>query len=400
MIQAGGRIIYANATVAGPGQLYVQAGKDVYQADQASLESLGPLNGGSSTRTGGAGITVLAGAGQTGPDWAGFANAYLAPVAGYNGQLVSYLQSNDPDLSVTSANAESVFNALPLDQRRGFLLGIYFTELRDSGREFTNPGSQRFQSYARGRAAIAALFPSGTFGAGNITLFGDAGIHTDFGGAITLLSPGGATTLGVATGPAPAGSAGVITQGTGDIDIYSDGSVLLGQSRVFTTFGGSIVIWSANGDINAGRGAKTTQAFSPSRVIYDLFGRASLSPSVPTSGAGIATLAPIPGTSAGDVDLVAPLGVIDAGEAGIRVTGNVNLAALTVVNAANISTGGKSTGLPVVAAPNTGALSAAGATAAAVAQTAEQAKAAATAPAAQQTASAITVEFLGWGDQP
>ena len=37
-IQAGGEIIYANATVAGPGQLYVQAGGTVYQADKAVLK--------------------------------------------------------------------------------------------------------------------------------------------------------------------------------------------------------------------------------------------------------------------------------------------------------------------------------------------------------------------------
>jgi hypothetical protein len=57
---------------------------------------------------------------------------------------------------------------------------------------------------------------------------------------------------------------------------------------------------------------------------------------VPSTGAGIATLAPIAEVPAGDVDLLAPLGTIDAGEAGIRVSGNVNLAALKVMNAANI----------------------------------------------------------------
>ena len=45
----------------------------------------------------------------------------------------------------------------------------------------------------------------------------------------------------------------------------------------------------------------------------------TLSPTVPSTGAGIGTLAPIPEVPAGDVDLIAPLGTIDAGEAGIRV---------------------------------------------------------------------------------
>ncbi|MBU4190738.1 MAG: filamentous hemagglutinin family protein, partial [Proteobacteria bacterium] len=80
-------------------------------------------------------------------------------------------------------------------------------------------------------------------------------------------------------------------------------------------------------------------------------------------GAGIATLAPLPEVPAGDVDLYAPLGTIDAGEAGIRVSGNVNIAALQVVNAANIQAQGDSKGVPVTASVNTGALSSASAAA-------------------------------------
>jgi hypothetical protein len=254
---------------------------------------------------------------------------------------------------------------------------------------------------------MASLFPEGSTGSGGITMFGDSGISTNFGGGVTLLAPGGAITLGNTNPPpspptAPPGFTqappGVLTQGTGDIDIFSQGSVILGQSRVFTTFGGSIVIWSEGGDINAGRGSRTTQLVSTASITYDAFGRVTLTPGIPTSGAGIATLAPVPGTPAGDVDLIAPQGVIDAGEAGIRVSGNVNLAALTVVNAANVQVGGKSAGLPSVAAPNVASLSAAGSTAAAAAQSAQQASAAAASASNQQGPSNITVEFLGFGD--
>ena len=67
----------------------------------------------------------------------------------------------------------------------------------------------------------------------------------------------------------------------------------------------------------------------------------ALSPSAPATGAGIATLAPIAEVPAGDVDLYAPLGTIDAGEAGIRVSGNINIHAQQVLNAANIKTQGE-----------------------------------------------------------
>ncbi len=403
LIEAGGEVLWANAAVAGPGQLYVQAGGPVYQANQADLVSLGPLSNGvlsaGSARTGGAGITVLAGAGPVGPNWQGFAQTYLAPAAGYIPALLDYFQTTF-GITPDAATAPASFEALPIEQQRAFLLQVYFDELRASGREFTDPSSIRYRSYARGRSAIEALFPAGSAGTGDLTLYGNAGIRSDFGGTVTLLAPGGGVTLGNTVAPVASSlyPAGVLTQGTGNVDIFSQASVILGQSRVFTTFGGSIVIWSATGDIDAGRGSKTTQLVSTSLIQYDPFGQITLTPGIPTSGAGIATLAPIPGTPAGDVDLIAPLGVIDAGEAGIRVSGNANLAALTVVNAANVQVGGRAAGVTTVAAPNVSALSAASATAAATAQSAQQASTAAAASQMQQVPSTITLDVIGFGD--
>jgi len=69
------------------------------------------------------------------------------------------------------------------------------------------------------------------------------------------------------------------------------------------------------------------------------------------------------------------------------------------VNAANIQVGGKSTGLPTVAAPNVSALSAASATAAAAAQTAQDAAAAAAGGQnTQAVPSTISVDVLGFGE--
>ena len=185
-------------------------------------------------------------------------------------------------------------------------------------------------------------------------------MQTRAGGDIQALTPGGAQVFGV-EGLAPPSSAGVVTQGSGDIQLYARDSILLGQSRIMTTFGGGILAWSAEGDINAGRGAKTTVVYTPPRRVYDAFGNVALSPNAPSSGAGIATLAPIAEVPAGDVDLHAPLGTIDAGEAGIRVSGNINIAALHVVNAANIQVKGESNGIPAAATVNTGALASASA---------------------------------------
>ena len=43
-----------------------------------------------------------------------------------------------------------------------------------------------------------------------------------------------------------------------------------------TTFGGNVLVWSATGDINAGKGAKTTVVYQPPRQIYDNYGNVAL----------------------------------------------------------------------------------------------------------------------------
>ena len=132
----------------------------------------------------------------------------------------------------------------------------------------------------------------------------------------------------------------------------------MGTSRIFTLRGGDEVIWSSTGDIAAGASSKTVQSAPPTRVLID-----PQSADVKTDLAGLATgggigvLATVAGVAAGNVDLIAPKGTIDAGDAGIRVTGNINIAANNVVNAGNIAAGGSSVGTP--AAPSSGGAAAA-----------------------------------------
>ncbi len=301
--------------------------------------------------------------------------------------------------------ARAALDALASEQQGIYARQLYFAELRKGGREYNEQDGPRSGSYLRGRRAIAALFPqTDAQGAqrlyqGDFTMYGGAGLRTLFGGNIQLLTPGGQQVLGIEGAPPPA-SAGVVTQGQGDIQLYALGNVLLGQSRIMTTFGGHIQAWSADGDINAGRGAKTTVIYTPPKRVYDALGNITLSPAAPSTGAGIATLAPIPEVPAGDVDLIAPLGTIDAGEAGIRVSGNVNVAALHVVNAANIQVQGDSKGIPLAAVVNTGALASASAASSAASGAAQDAVQRAQNQARQNQPSIISVQILGFGDEP
>jgi hypothetical protein len=223
----------------------------------------------------------------------------------------------------------------------------------------------------------------------------DGGIATLFGGSVQVLDPGGAVEFGIPGGPAPGNSSGIVTYGSGDVDIYALGSVLLGKSRIFTTAGGNITIWSSDGDINAGIGAKTTISYNPPVLQYDAQGDVTQTPPASTSGAGIATLQPLPSVPAGDVSLIAPFGTIDAGEAGIRVSGNLVLAASRVSGTANISVKGSTAGAPTVSVASLGAVEAAGA--AAGASTAAANNSSQRNSDTQQVASVVDVDVLSIG---
>ncbi|WP_375787154.1 filamentous hemagglutinin family protein [Bradyrhizobium sp. Pha-3] len=425
LMQAGRDIIYQSVNVVGPGLLQTQAGRNLYQGYYGSLTSVGDVVNPANS-AGGADITVLTGVGANGPDYADFAKRYFnpanqlpsngTPLAGsgkvvhaYGAELLAWLQKRY-GYAGSAADALAYFLALPSEQQGVFVRQVFYEELTLGGREYNDANGPRYKSYLRGREAIAMLFPDQDANgrpltySGGLTMFSgfakdpsndpyqaDTGIHTQYGGAIQVLNPGGRTILGVESVTPGAGS-GLITQGRNSpIDIYSLGSILLGQSRIMTTFGGNILAWSATGDINAGRGSKTTTIFTPPLLSQDSYGNVTLSPAAPSSGAGIAALATIPGTPPSDVDLIAPLGTIDAGEAGIRVSGNVNLAALQVVNAANIQVQGTSTGIPTVQGPPVAALTSASNT------TAASQQAAAPPPKNNDQPSIVIVEVLGYG---
>uniref|UniRef100_UPI001A9EDE0D filamentous haemagglutinin family protein n=1 Tax=unclassified Variovorax TaxID=663243 RepID=UPI001A9EDE0D len=422
---AGRDILYSSFNVAGPGTLEITAGRHIVMEDRAAVASLGPVTPGD--KRPGASIAMTAGTGAQGADYAGFLARYLdadrradpgTPLASqggkvvktYEAELLAWLADKDNGLGFdgTPDQAPAFFAALPAEQQRVFARQVYFAELKAGGREYNDADGARFGSYLRGRNAISALFPEADGSGraigyrGDITMYGAAGVNTLFGGGIQMLTPGGAQLFGV-EGQAPVAKAGitpgVLTQGKGDIALYSLGSILLGQSRIMTTFGGHILGWSATGDINAGRGSKTTVVYTPPKREYDLWGNVTLSSNVPSTGAGIATLAPIPEVPAGDIDLIAPLGTIDAGEAGIRVSGNVNLAALQVVNAANIAVKGESVGLPTLAAVNVGALTNASAAASQAASAAQDAMQRERAAQRQAQPSVFTVRVLGFGNE-
>ncbi len=353
--------------IAGPGTLEVLAGGDL------NLGGQGP--GGPSNSTGdgissignsanpqlpfaGADIVAMAGAGaalgldQSPLNFSAFISQFVESPTG--GQYLAELSA------LTGGGAplgEAQFSKLAAPQQDLISLDLFFLVLRDAGRDHNNPASQGDGNYAAGYAAIAALLPNaGPGGAIDVTA---RDIKTESGGNISLLTPDGAITVGLNSSEGDdVTNLGIVTQDGGNISIFAQGDVNVGTSRIFTLRGGNEIIWSTGGNIDAGASSKTVQSAPPTRVLVD-----PQSADVKTDLAGLATgggigvLASVAGVPPGNVDLIAPTGVVDAGEAGIRATGNLNIAAVAILNAGNISVGGAASGLPPpVAAPNLVAL--------------------------------------------
>ena len=299
---------------------------------------------------------------------------------------------------LTKLGVGTDFASLTKEQQTIVALELFYTELRKAGRGFATTGD-----YASGLAAVDAVFGTSALKGEIFTRARD--IRTSTGGAISIGVPGGGITMASDIFGNPLTPPGIVTEYGGAISIFTDQSIDIGQARIFTLRGGNILIWSSAGDIAAGTAPKTVVTAPPTRVVVD-----ATSADVQTdlgglaTGGGIGVLASVEGVMAGDVDLIAPLGVVDAGDAGIRATGNLTIAAVSVLNASNIQAGGTSTGVPAaptITAPNLGVLTAAqntnpGNDAAKEAE--KEARKNATIPQEEQP-SIITVEIVGYGGE-
>jgi hypothetical protein len=263
--------------------------------------------------------------------------------------------------------------------------------------------------FTQGYAAIDALFPgsrTGSAGAVADSYAGDLSlafsrIYTLSGGNINLVVPGGLIDVGLANPPASLGARspstlGIVAQGSGNVDIYSKGDVNVNASRIFTLGGGNILIWSDEGSIDAGRGAKTAVSAPPPSVLINSDGTVTIDFAGAATGSGIRTIQTNLNTAAGNVDLVAPAGTVNAGDAGIGAAGNINIAARSVIGLDNIQFGGTATGVPAQISSIGASLS--GASAAAGSASNASTAASASAAAEKEAAAPLSQAALSWLD--
>ncbi|MBB4425814.1 filamentous hemagglutinin family protein [Bradyrhizobium sp. CIR48] len=393
LLEAGNDIIggpvRGSIFVQGPGAMQVSAGRDVY-APELAIFSTGNQEYDSNNRPKdftqilglpqqSAAITVMAGLKGKQPSYDAFLAVYLDPAN--IGKMPDYLKTTLADgtvvpLYLTDAfeqrssgphrtrtgivsfvedvtgeklsplDAWTKFQTLPMLVRERFVRQVYMQELRAAGDDQNTPdtsGKPRNGGYNRGYAAIETLFP-GSDWAGDVRT-GNAKFRTMSGGSIEVLTPGGGLQVAALGKPAPV-EFGLVTLGPGDINLFARDSVTVNRSRILTFAGGNEIIWSTQGDIDAGRGAKTARVPSAPEILTDIDAVTRVIEKADISGSGIGTIIGFTGVTEGDVNLIAPQGTVNAGDAGIRVSGDILIAARFVVNVDNIQVSGQSKGVP------------------------------------------------------
>jgi len=392
VIQAGNSIRYsdtdlvgrsflsnpASVQVAGPGRLHLIANKDIDLGTSNGVLSIGNT---STTFNNpflpeqGADIFIQPGASAI-ANYEGILNTYVESQSQFSAiylpRLTQYMQQRTGNSELTASEALADFKLLDRQSQTAFINDVFYSELKAGGLDALNLRDS-LGDFSRSNRAILTMFP--TFAQSQTTqsiLAKSGSIMNDFakianeeithpgdlslfysqvkserGGRIELLVPGGFINAGleVAGGVAKQDSElGIVSLRGGELLGFVRGDFQVSQSRVFTLGGSNLMLYSALEDIDAGRGAKTASS-TPPPVIRIVNGQVVFDFSGAVTGSGIAALTST-GGQPGDVDLFAPYGEINAGEAGIRSAGNINLGARVVVGADNISAGGVTTGAP------------------------------------------------------
>lgn len=441
-------------TIGGAGRLDVVAGRDIDLGSSSGIVSRGNLDNPNLPETGSSIRVVVGNAAAV--NSTEFAERYLnaTGASNYLAALNAYLLLVTGQTPVDDSGAVAAFMALDPAAQTEFAHQVSIAELAlrylqpagsagaiadyreawaafasRTGRDPSNPDWQALGEFswdilwpelrAAGQAASATGATPGDYtrGLDALTTLGWAApyrhdgalslifsqIKTERGGSVELLVPGGDVNVGLATLPAGLRKAsselGVMTLKGGEILAMTQGDFQVNQSRVLSLAGGDIMIWSSEGNIDAGRGKKTSVVIPPPIVRVDKDGRFFVEYPGAASGSGIGALKTDPLAADSNVELFAPKGTVNAGDAGIRSSGRVTIAAQRVIGADNIvATGGPVVGVkvdsaaaaPVLAASNAGADAA---------KASEQAAQAAGNAVDRNTLSTsiLTVEVLGLG---
>jgi filamentous hemagglutinin family protein len=257
--------------------------------------------------------------------------------------LIKFVKVQTGQSGLDLRQSVAALQSMAPERRLLFTNQVLLTEIRDAGRAASAlSGSARETAYARAYDALAVVFPdAGTDGS---LQMGSSQVRTYQGSAVNILTPRGSVNVGElasAGSNKSASSLGIVTGAGGDILIAVRDNVDVNQSRVFTVGKGDLLMWASQGNLDAGRGAKTVTGAPPPVFRFDSQGNFVIDTSGSFSGSGIAVL-----DANSTLDLYAPKGEINAGDAGIKSLGNAFLGAARFVGADNLAVGGVAVGAP------------------------------------------------------
>lgn len=383
LIKAGNDVGVGNVVVGGPGELLMQAGRNIDLSKNtysiiATTGSAGYLLPGQAINQAfktanpalpaeGAGVTLQAGLSKADSkaNVQGYINQYLLPtgsgpktIANNAEKLATYksdtaklitatMQKVTGNIALNNAQALDLFNAADLEFKTIVVNRHLSTELLASSQDYLTTKSDE-----RGYAALAKLFP--TKSAGDIIIY-NSKVTTLNNGSVNFIAPGGKIIVGLNN--KPINDVGVLTEKGGNISMIADGDILVNNSKVITEYGGDLLLYSDNGNIDAGKGSKSAVSVPQRFVSTDKDGNTTVDIRAVAVGSGIRTETfdedgpngPKKAPARGDAALIAPRGFVNAGEAGIS-SNNLTIRAPVVLNADNIQVQGSSVGVPIAAA--------------------------------------------------
>lgn len=340
--------------IAGPGDVLVKTGRNLDLGASVGLSTVGNLHN-TNLSSKGAALDILVGLNEGKPDYLAFIDKYLQDNPLYADSFTQFktLMAGLMGVqSISDADALAAFHGLTPDkalsiqpQLNAIVTPVFFNELKLAG---SASAANKTAGNQGGFDAIATLFPGNQW-QGDLKVF-YSNIQTLAGGDINLMVPGGKVDAGLSVAPSgqtakSADELGIVVQGEGKINAFVKDDFIVNTSRVFTLGGGDLLIWSSDGNIDAGKGAKSALAVKVIPAHYDATNKFIAAHPVITNGSGIRT-ASSTNAAPGDVYLFAPKGVVDAGEAGIAGS-NVTISATAVLGANNIQVSGVGTGVPV-----------------------------------------------------
>jgi hypothetical protein len=306
-------------------------------------------------------------------------NSYLQYVRGYRA-----VQTLFP-VSAGYTDNLATFDTDPATITKDHPLGVPTKKLvkgepANAARKLTGNVDLRLATIQSSRGGDVDLIgPGGDFIAGSVVRTSEQALRKSTpyndNGIFNIRNGKALTVNAVGIDAIPIGYEGVLSLRGGTIRSFTDGDFRLNQSRLFTLSGGDVTMWSSNGDLNAGQGPKSASNFPPITLRFTPNAFAEVDSAGSVAGAGIAAFRPSLDVAPSRVTLLAPVGTVDAGDAGVRASGDVFVAAARVANSDNFKVGGVSVGVPssaAVAAPAPPANAAAATTATAAQANSQQ----------------------------